>query len=482
MTFHSVKKESIIILNVWSISLKMVSMNKVAEILRTIVGKENVLVGDDITEEYARDEALTLKPCWPEVLVKPGSTEEVARIMHFANEKGIPVTPRGGGTGLSGGCVAASGGILLSLERMNRILEVDEENYVAVVEAGTVLADLYKAVEARGLYYPIYPGELSSTIGGNVATNAGGMRAVKYGVTRHHILGLEAVLSTGETIETGGKYVKVSTGYDLTQLIVGSEGTLAVVTKVILKLLSRPKATATLFVPFKDLGDGIRTVPSILKSGVTPVTIEFLEKIGLVAMEDYTGRKVPISKNVRNEAEAFLIIVTEGKNAEEAFKEAEFIGDICLEHGAIDVFVPPTERAGRELLELREKVFYAAKDAGATDLVDVVVPRGEIPNFLEQIHKISVKYATIIAGAGHAGDGNVHLSLFESDTNRLSTILREIYRVGKNLGGTVSAEHGIGSEKKRFLLELENRTKIELMKRIKKAFDPKNILNPGKIF
>jgi len=460
----------------------MMPMNDVIERLRAIVREENVLVGDDINEEYACDEALTVEPRLPEVVVKPGSAEEVAKILRLANEKRISVTPRGGGTGLCGGCVAVTGGILLSLEQMNRIFEIDEENYVAVVEAGVVLADLYKAVEARGLYYPIYPGEVSSTVGGNVATNAGGMRAVKYGVTRHFVLGLEAVLPTGEIIETGGKYVKVSTGYDLTQLLVGSEGTLAVVTKVILKLLPRPKATTTLFVPFKDLNDGIIAVPIILKSGVIPVTIEFLEKLGLNAMEDYTGRKVPISEHVRAEAEAFLIIVLEGKSSEEALRDADFITDICMKHGAIDVFVPPTERAGRELLDLREKAYYAAKDAGATDIVDIVVPRGEIPKFVEQIHEISAKYATIIAGAGHAGDGNVHLAILEQDADKLSMILKEIYRVGKTLGGTISAEHGIGSERRKYLLEMEDKVKIELMRRLKKAFDPNNILNPEKIF
>jgi len=460
----------------------MMAMNEVIGRLRAIVGEENVLAGDDIKEEYSCDEALTVEPCLPELVVKPGSPEEVAKILRLANEKRVPVTPRGGGTGLCGGCVAVSGGILLSLERMNRILEIDEENYVAVVEAGVVLADLYKAVEARGFCYPIYPGEESATIGGNVATNAGGMKAVKYGVTRHYVLGLEAVLPNGEIIQTGGKYVKVSTGYDLTQLLVGSEGTLAVVTKVILKLLSRPKARITLFAPFKDLNDGSRAVPVILKSGVIPVTIEFLEKLGLNAMEDYTGRKVPIRERVRDEAEAFLIIVMEGKNSEEALRDAEFVSDICMKRGAIDVFIPPTEKAGRELLELREKALYAARDAGATDLVDIVVPRGEIPNFVEQMHEISAKYATIIAGAGHAGDGNIHLAILEQDADKLSTVLKEIYKVGKNLGGTISAEHGIGSEKRRFLLEMEDKVKIELMRRIKKAFDPNNILNPGKIF
>jgi len=457
-------------------------METVIERLRAIVGKENVLAGEEIAEEYGRDEALTVKPCSPEVVVKPGSGEEVAKILSLANKEKIPVTPRGGGTGVCGGCVAVSGGILLCIERMNRILEIDEENCVAVVEAGVRLADLYRAVEACGLYYPIYPGEESATIGGNVATNAGGMRAVKYGVTRHFVLGLEAVLPTGEIIETGGKYVKVSTGYDLTQLLVGSEGTLAVITKVILKLLPPPKAMTTLFVPFRNLNDGIRAVPIILKSGVIPITIEFLEKLGLNAMEDYTGKKVPIDERVRDDAEAFLLIVVEGKSSEEAFKDAEFIADICMEHGAIDVFIPPTERAGQELLELREKAYYAAKDAGATDLVDIVVPRREIPKFMEQVREISKKYATIITGAGHAGDGNIHLAILEQDSDRLSMILGEMYLVGKTLGGAISAEHGIGCARKRHFLEMEDKTKIELMRRIKKTFDPNNILNPGKIF
>lgn len=457
-------------------------MNEVVERLKAIVGKRNVFAGDEITEEYGHDEALTVKHCLPAVIVKPENSGEVAKILSLADKERIPVTPRGGGTGVCGGCVAVSSGILLCLERMNKILEIDEENYVAVVEAGVKLADLYKAVEARGLYYPIYPGEESATIGGNVATNAGGMRAVKYGVTRHFVLGLEAVLPTGEIIETGGKYVKVSTGYDLTQLITGSEGTLAVITKATLKLLPRPKATTTLFVPFRNLGDGIKVVPIILKSGAIPVTIEFLEKLGLNAMEDYTRIKVPINERVRDEAEAFLIIVVEGKSSGEAFKDAEFIGDICMEHGAIDIFIPTTERAGQELLELREKTYYAARDAGATDLIDIIVPRGEIPIFMEETREISRKYATIITGAGHAGDGNIHLAVLEPDPDKLSMILREIYLIGKSLGGAISAEHGIGCARKKYFIEMEDQKKIELMRRIKKAFDPNNILNPGKIF
>ncbi|MDY6964384.1 MAG: FAD-linked oxidase C-terminal domain-containing protein [Halobacteriota archaeon] len=457
-------------------------VDEIIDSLVTIVGRENVLSGDEIPEEYGRDEALTLKPCLPEVVVKPESAEEVSKILSLANSWKIPVTPRGAGTGLSGGCVPLYSGILLSLERMNKIIEIDEENSVAVIETGVVLADLYKAVEARGLYYPIYPGEVSATIGGNVATNAGGMRAVRYGVTRHFVLGLEAVLPTGEIISTGGKYVKVSTGYDLTQLICGSEGTLAVVTRIILKLLPRPRAKATLLVPFKDVSDAIGTVPIILKSGVIPVTIEFLEKFGLIGMESYTKMKVPIGKEARSKARAYLIIVLEEKSSEAAFKDAELISDICMEHGAIDVFIPSTEKDGRELLELREKAFYATRDAGASDLIDVVVPRGEIPKFLENIREISAKYSTVIAGAGHAGDGNLHMGIMVRDSEKKSKILEDIYRAGRDLGGTISAEHGIGCEKRRYLLKMEDEVKIELMRRIKEAFDPNKILNPGKIF
>ncbi|MEM3581418.1 MAG: FAD-binding oxidoreductase [Candidatus Bathyarchaeia archaeon] len=450
--------------------------------LRKIVGCENVLVDDDIGEEYGRDEALAVNPCIPEVVVKSRNAEEVAEILRLANERRIPVTPRGGGTGLSGGCVPSAGGIVLSLERLNRILEIDEDNHVVVVEAGVTLSSLMRAVEARGLCYPIYPGEESATVGGNVATNAGGMMAVKYGVTRNFVLGLEAVLPTGEIIRTGGKYVKVSSGYDLTQLIVGSEGTLAVVTKVILKLLPKQKTRLTLFVAFKELRQGVATVPLLLKCGVTPLIVEFIDKVGLGAMENYTGITVPMDERVRDKSEVFLLIVLEGESREKLYRDAELVSEICMKNGAIEVLVPSTERAGRELLELREKSFYAARDAGATFLVDVVVPRSQIPEFMEEVKKISMEHSMVISGAGHVGDGNVHLAIFEKNPEKLSAILREIYTLGKALGGAVSAEHSIGLEKKELFLEFEDKAKIELMRRIKRAFDPNNILNPGKIF
>jgi len=455
---------------------------EIVKALKKIVGKENVLLGEEAGEEYMHDEALTAKAIKPDIVVKPGNVEEVSKILRLANNYRISVTPRGGGTGLSGGCIAASGGIILSLERMNKILEIDEKNHVAVVEAGVTLSELYKAVENHGLCYPIYPGEATATIGGNVATNAGGMKAVKYGVTRHFVLGLEAVLPTGEIISTGGKFVKSSTGYDLTQLLIGSEGTLAVITKVILKLLPLPKFSSMLFIPFKNLNDAIQATPAIIKSGIIPVAIEFIEKFDLILLENYTGKKVPISRDAREKSEAFLLIIIEGRNFEEAIKDAELIGDVCLSHGALDVYIPDTEKAKQDLLEIRSKHFYAIKDAGAKDMIDVVVPRGEIPRFVNQVYKIGEKYNVTIRCVGHAGDGNVHLYVIGGKDDKLPELFREIYITGKMLGGTLSGEHGIGLEKRRYFLELEDKTKIELMRKIKKVFDPNNILNPGKIF
>jgi len=277
----------------------------VVALLTEIVGDKNVLTGDE-RENYSRDEMLKSKPVFPEIVVKPEDTGSVARIVKMATEKRIPVTPRGGGTGLSGGAVPIYGGIVLSLEKMSRILEIDRDNFVATVEPGVILSDFYQAVEECGLYYPLYPGEASATIGGNVATNAGGMRAVKYGVTRHSVLGLEAVLPSGETIQTGGKFVKCSTGYDLTQLLIGSEGTLAVITKIILKLITPPGRREILFIPFHSLHDAIRSVPDILKEGILPVGIEFMERDIINMVEQYTGKEIPL-----HNYEAFLMIIVE---------------------------------------------------------------------------------------------------------------------------------------------------------------------------
>ncbi|MFC1847371.1 FAD-binding oxidoreductase [Chloroflexota bacterium] len=448
-------------------------------LLTQIVGDKNVLTGDE-RENYSRDEAPRSKPVLPEVVVKPEDTDSVSSILRLASKEKIPVTCRGGGTGLSGGAVPIYGGIVISLERMNRILEIDKDNFVAVVEPGVILADLYQAVEEQGLYYPLYPGEKNATIGGNVATNAGGMRAVKYGVTRHFVLGLEAVLPGGEIIQTGGKFVKCSTGYDLTQLITGSEGTLAVITKITLKLITPPGRRELLFIPFHNLHDAINCVPDILKEKVLPVGIEFMGRDVIDMVEQYTGKEIPL-----HDYDTFLMIIVEADNEEEAHNIASHLGEVCITHGAVDIFLPGSERAKRNLLEAREKVYTVIQHFGMLEMIDAVVPRSRIAEFVEKAKEIASEYDIPLIAYGHAGDGNVHLQPIGQATSeiqeKVEELLSRIYEVGVSLGGTVSGEHGLGFTKKGYLAVAEDKNKIDLMKRIKQAFDPNNILNPGKV-
>jgi len=453
--------------------------DKLIVVLTEIVGNKNVLTGDE-RENYSRDEAPKSKPVLPEVVIKPEDTASVARILKLANERNIPVTPRGGGTGLSGGAVPIYGGIVLSLERMNKVLEIDKDNFVATVEAGVLLSDFYQAVEEHGLYYPLYPGEASATIGGNVATNAGGMRAVKYGVTRHFVLGLEAVLPSGETIQTGGKFVKCSTGYDLTQLLIGSEGTLALITKIMLRLIPPPGKREILFIPFHSLHDAIESVPDILKENILPVGIEFMERDIINMVEQYTGKEIPL-----HQYEAFLMIIVEADSEEEIYRIANGVGEVCLNHGAVDVFIPGSQRAKRNLLEAREKFYSIIGHFGMLDITDVVVPRSRIAEFVERTKEIASVLGIPLIAYGHAGDGNVHLQPMSQGTDKpeekIKELLERIYEIGVSLGGTISGEHGLGFTKKGYLHMVADKSKIDLMKRIKRAFDPNNILNPGKV-
>jgi len=449
-------------------------------LLIDVVGDKNVLRGDEL-ENYARDEMLGAKPFIPEVVVMPDNSSSVAGILKLANQRVIPVTPRGGGTGLCGGATPIYGGIVLSLERMNRIIEIDRDNFVATVEAGLPISDLFQAVAEYGLCYPLYPGESSAAVGGNVATNAGGMKAVKYGVTRHLVLGLEIVLPTGEVVQTGGKFVKCSTGYDLTQLIIGSEGTLAVVTKIMLRLVPSPEKTEIVFVPFRSLHDAISSVPDVLKRGTPIVGIEFMEKDIVSLTEQYMDKEIPL-----HDYEAFLMMIVEGDSEEEIHQQADEIGSVCLNNGAVDVFIPASERAKRNLLEFREKFYPTLQRCGTLDIADVVVPRSKIAEFVERTHSAGEEYGIPVIAMGHAGDGNVHLSLMGQATDELvkraKELLTKVYEVGVSLGGTISGEHGLGFAKKDYLNMVAGEGKVELMKRIKKAFDPNGILNPGKIF
>jgi len=459
-----------------------ITSNTISELI-SIVGENGVFTEKLELEGYSHDETALAKPHYPQAVVKPRETTAVQRILAFANRLRIPVTPRGAGTGLVGGSVPVLGGIVLSLERLNRILEIDESNFAAVVEAGVPLESLCEAVEEKGLYFPLHPGEMSATAGGIVSTNAGGMNAVKHGVTRHNILGLEAVLPDGSLISSGGKYVKCSSGYDLTQLIIGSEGTLAVVTKVICKLATKLPKRELLYVPFNDLQNAIDAVPEILKLKKYPTGLEFIEKDIIGIVEKYTGNEFPY-----HEYEAFLLIFMEGESEDEIFDYFAEVEEICKKHGAGPAMIPRSEKAKRLLVESREKFFSAMKAIAPVESIDIVVPRSEIAKFVKAVKALSHNFSITVITYGHAGDGNVHihplcLNISEAEwRNQLPKLMHEIFQTGVSFGGAISGEHGIGYMKKRYLpLQLDS-DYLEILRRIKMAFDPNNILNPGKIF
>ena len=458
--------------------------SEIVEELRQIVGADDVLVDVHDMEPYSHDEVVGLRAD-PEVVVKATSAGQVSQIFQLAQRERIPVTPRGAGMGLSGGAVPVCGGIVLSLERMNRILEIDKENLMVTVEPGVITGDLHRAVEAEGLFYPPDPASLDScSIGGNIAEGAGGPRAVKYGVTKDYVCGLEAVLPSGEIITCGGKLVKNVTGYNLIQLLIGSEGTLAVVTKIILRLLPLPRLRVDLLVPFNDFQAAANTVSDIIAQRIVPTTIEFMERDSVLACERYIGKEVPF-----HDAAAHLLIQLDSNHQEAIDADYNQVADICLKNGALDVLVALGPRDRDRLWEARRAIIDALKkESPINHMEDVVVPRAEIPALLKGIREIAERYGVRIVSFGHAGDGNVHVNELKDNLadERWETIIplitEEIYRLTLSLGGMITGEHGVGATRRRYLPLALDPAQIEVMEKIRAVFDPHRILNPAKIF
>jgi glycolate oxidase len=422
----------------------------------------------------------------PEVVVKPNSTEEVSLIMKLAAANKIPVTPRGAGTGLSVGAVPVYGGILLAVEKMNRILEIDLDNMMMVVEPGLITADINQALQEHGLFYAGYPMSLEKCfIGGNIAENAGGGQAVKYGVTGRYVMGLEVVLPSGEIVEFGGKRVKDVTVYNMVQLMVGSEGTLGIFTKIILKLLPRPIARIDLLALFDDIETAINVVPLIfLKEKLVPAGIEFMDRLCISTAQEYVQETMPYP-----EANGALLITLDGANMEQVRTEAQTISELLRENGAVEVHAAETPDAQEKLWKVRRNVIDALKALSAEQsMEDVVVPLASIPKMMPCLKELSEKYDVLMPCFGHAGDGNLHVTIMKKKgtTERWQKILpqvrSELYETAHKLGGTISGEHGIGHKRKDSMPLVLGDVEIELMKRIKSAFDPDNILNPGKMF
>ncbi|MBA3029018.1 MAG: FAD-binding oxidoreductase [Desulfobacteraceae bacterium] len=467
----------------------------IALALKDIVGEKNFLFRDEEKlKPFGMDtlSLLTGELHIPDVVVKPGETSEVSKIMKLAGKYKIPVTPRGAGTGLAGSAIPVYGGIVLSLERMNRILEINPVDRVAEVEPGVITNELCKKVLEQGLMYAGYPMSTeSSFIGGNVATNAGGGKVIKYGNTRKHILGLEVVLPNGEILELGGRFRKSTWGYDLMQLMIGSEGTLGIVTRVTVNLISGGGSSIDLIVPFPDAHTAVQAVSKVIVDGnILPVAVEFMDRLSLTQSAKYHDIKVPFAD--REDAGAYLIIQLHGSTPEELEQTYEKTGEICLENGALDVFVAENRRDSENIWKVREEYSQGLGLLGKriySNPGDFVVPFSKVPAMIDELKRLETKYNMLIPTVGHIADGNLHTMFIKPDEvpdeswlDLAKGIYNEMTDAAIQLGGVGSGEHGIGVLKKPLFLKTKSPMEIELMRGIKKTFDPDNILNPGKIF
>jgi len=461
----------------------------VVEQLKAIVGQRYVIYGDaEKLEPYSHDEIPDRHYAHsPECVVRPRSAREIAAIMKLANRELIPVTPRGAGSGLSGGAVPIYGGIVLLCDRMNRILEIDRDNMMAVVEPGVVTNEINNAIREYGLFYAGYPMSLETCfIGGNVAENAGGGKAVKYGVTGRYVTGLEMVTPTGEIVQLGGKLVKDVTGYNLIGLMVGSEGTLGVFTKITLKLMPLPKASVDLLVLFKTAEEAIAAVPRIMTSGgIIPTSIEFMDRTSMQAACRYLNETLPYEQ-----AAACLLITVDGADAAQVEGQYEAIGEQCLSGGAMEVYVADNRTTSERLWRIRRNIPEAAAAVSPHQSnEDLVVPMAAIPQLVAGMERLAAKYGLMIPAYGHAGDGNLHTRIVKDPdwtmdrwNEALPKALAELYKLTAQLGGMISGEHGIGHKRKAFMPMFVSQAYLDMARAIKRALDPNNILNPGKIF
>lgn len=463
----------------------MLSNEKIREELANLVGSQNVLYNFESLQRYGRDETENLF-FEAVAVVLPHTTEDVSKIMKFCFSNSIVITPRGAGTGLSGGALPASGGIVISFEKMNSIIQIDEANLQVTTEPGVITEVLQNAVKEKGLFYPPDPSSRGSCfIGGNVSANSGGPKAVKYGVVKDYVLNLEVVLPNGDIIITGANVLKNSTGYNLTQLMVGSEGTLGLITKIVLKLIPLPKYDLLILVPFNDVEKAGAAVSAIFRAGFIPSALELVEINALKIVSDYVGNNsIPVTDDI----EAHLIIEVDGNNLESLYSEIESISQLLQDFDCGEIFFADNASQKEELWKLRRRTAEAVKIKGYTIEEDTVVPRANLPQLIKGVKQLALENNFKVVCYGHAGDGNLHVRIkMDNNKNSLDNpevipVIRKLFTLVHSLGGTISGEHGIGLIQKSYMDIVFNKAAIEIMKGIKCAFDPHNILNPGKIF
>lgn len=458
--------------------------DKLIDRLEKEIGDDVVFSSEESLEPYSHDQTKGLE-FYPDIVVKARTVAHIQSTLQLANEYKIPVTPRGLGYGLSGGCVPVYGGIVISMERMDKFLELDEDNLMAVVEPGIITGNFHREIESSGLFYPPDPASLDScSLGGNIAEGAGGPQAVKYGTTKDYVCGLELVLAGGELIKTGGKVVKDATGYNFTQLFIGSEGTLGILTKAILRLLPLPPARADLLVAYSSIDNASKTVSALIKKRIIPSALELMDAAALKLGENFLGQKPPFP-----DAKAHLLITLHGMEKSELDRDIAVIGEVCDENGAVDVLLSQGSESRERLWKFRRCLFEAA---GAKSLLcrslDPVVPRSSIPELITYMKGLSEREGFEASCFGHAGDGNIHVTLFPGKYDealwlkKYPDFCRQIYEKTISLGGKIAAEHGIGMIRKAYLPMAIEPAQMNLLKNTKKAFDPLYIMNPGKIF